>query len=48
MALPKPALTLGIEEEYLVVDPETRALASRPPAGFLERCKEALGGQVTH
>jgi carboxylate-amine ligase len=48
MASRKPALTLGIEEEYLLVDPETRALASRPPAGFMQRCKEALGPQVTH
>ena len=48
MASRKPALTLGIEEEYLLVDPETRALASRPPAGFMRRCEEALGPQVTH
>ena len=48
MASRKPALTLGIEEEYLLVDPETRGLASRPPAGFMRRCEEALGPQVTH
>jgi carboxylate-amine ligase len=41
-------LTLGIEEEYLLVDPETRDLASRPPADFMRRCKEALGPRVTH
>ena len=48
MASRKPALTLGIEEEYLLIDPETRALASRPPAGFMRRCEEALGTRVTH
>jgi glutamate---cysteine ligase / carboxylate-amine ligase len=48
MASGSPALTLGIEEEYLLVDPETRSVASRPPAGFMRRCEEALGPQVTH
>ncbi|MEO1105352.1 MAG: YbdK family carboxylate-amine ligase, partial [Pseudomonadota bacterium] len=41
-------LTLGIEEEYLLVNPETRALESRPPSEFMVRCKEILGGKVTH
>jgi carboxylate-amine ligase len=40
--------SIGIEEEYLLVDPETRALASRQPAGFMARCKEILGPKVTH
>jgi carboxylate-amine ligase len=44
----RPALTLGIEEEYLLVDPETRNLATRQPAGFMRRCGEALGPRVTH
>ncbi|HSA80019.1 MAG TPA: YbdK family carboxylate-amine ligase, partial [Geminicoccaceae bacterium] len=48
MASGRPALTLGVEEEYLLVDPETRSLASRQPAGFMRRCEEALGPQVTH
>ena len=48
MASRKPAFTLGIEEEYLLVDPETRDLASRQPTGFMRRCEEALGPQVTH
>lgn len=42
------ALSIGIEEEYLLVDPETRALASRPPAAFMARCKEILGPKVVH
>lgn len=39
---------IGIEEEYLLIDPETRALAGRQPAGFMTRCKEILGPRVTH
>jgi carboxylate-amine ligase len=27
----EPSFTLGIEEEYLLVDPETRGLAVDPP-----------------
>ncbi len=42
------SLTIGIEEEYLLVDAETRALAARPPSEFMARCKEILGGKVTH
>ncbi len=41
-------LSIGIEEEYLLVDAETRALAARPPAGFMEECKAALGPRVMH
>jgi carboxylate-amine ligase len=48
MPLHRPALTLGIEEEYLLVDPETRNLASRPPPGFMRRCEAILGPRVTH
>jgi glutamate---cysteine ligase / carboxylate-amine ligase len=40
--------SIGIEEEYLLIDPETRSLAGRQPAGFMARCKEVLGGRVTH
>ncbi len=42
-----PAFTVGIEEEYLLIDPETRDLADDPPAGILEECKKRLGDQVT-
>ncbi|MCB2009432.1 MAG: carboxylate-amine ligase [Geminicoccaceae bacterium] len=48
MAARKPLLTLGVEEEYLIVDLETRLLATEQPAGFMDRCREALGDQVTH
>ena len=40
--------SIGIEEEYLLVDPETRALAAKPPKGFMEACRKELGGRVTH
>ena len=42
-----PSLTIGIEEEYLLVDPETRNLVGDPPAGFMEDCTAQLGDQVT-
>ncbi len=44
----KETFSIGIEEEYLLVDPETRALATRQPAGFMAHCKEILGDKVTH
>ena len=43
----EPTLTLGIEEEYLIVDRETRDLVREPDAGFLAACAELLGEQVT-
>jgi glutamate---cysteine ligase / carboxylate-amine ligase len=46
MTLQEPALSLGIEEEYLLVDPATRELVPTPDAGFMPACKEALGEQV--
>ncbi len=41
-----PALTLGIEEEYLLVDPDSRDLVTDPPAEFMAACKDRLGEQV--
>ncbi len=43
----KPSLTLGIEEEYLIVDLKTRDLVQEPDAGFFAACSEVLGDQVT-
>tara|TARA_R110000868_G_scaffold80390_13_gene228439 strand:+ start:1761 stop:2933 length:1173 start_codon:yes stop_codon:yes gene_type:complete len=43
----EPDFTIGIEEEYLLVDLESRDLAVDPPAGFMEDCKKALGEHVT-
>ena len=42
-----PSLTLGIEEEYLLVDPETRDLVNDPPDAFMEECRAQLGDRVT-
>ena len=43
----EPAFTIGIEEEYLLVDPDTRNLADDPPSSILEECSKRIGGQVT-
>lgn len=40
-------LTIGIEEEYLLVDPETRQVAVSPPEALLKDCQAELGPQVT-
>ncbi len=42
-----PALTLGVEEEYLLVDPESRNLVPEPSPDFMADCKERLGERVT-
>ncbi|PQA86867.1 carboxylate-amine ligase [Marinicaulis flavus] len=42
-----PALTLGIEEEYLLIDPETRDLVPDPSPDFMKDCKDRLGERVT-
>lgn len=43
----RPSLTLGIEEEYLIVDRESRDLVRQPAPGFLTACSEMLGAQVS-
>lgn len=43
----RPAFTIGIEEEYLVVDRETRDLISSPPPDLWDRLGEVLGEKVT-
>ncbi len=47
MSVPEPKLTLGVEEEYLLVDRETRDLADDPPAEFMVECERQLGSRVT-
>ncbi|MEM1402709.1 MAG: carboxylate-amine ligase [Pseudomonadota bacterium] len=42
-----PSLTLGIEEEYLLVDPETRDLAPDPPQELFDACESCVGPHVT-
>jgi carboxylate-amine ligase len=41
-----PSFTMGIEEEYLLVDKETLALAEAPQE-LMDDCKAALGEQVS-
>jgi carboxylate-amine ligase len=48
MSIHHEVFSIGIEEEYLLIDPETRSLAGRQPEGFMARCKEILGSRVTH
>lgn len=43
----RPTLTIGIEEEYLVVDRETRDLVTSPPPGMWDALTEVAGPQVT-
>nr|WP_148301887.1 carboxylate-amine ligase [Sneathiella glossodoripedis] len=38
----EPSFTIGIEEEYLLVDPKTRDLAIDPPEEILKECQEKL------
>jgi glutamate---cysteine ligase / carboxylate-amine ligase len=42
-----PSLSLGIEEEYLLVDPATRDLVSTPDPAFIAACKDRLGDRVS-
>ncbi|QHQ35596.1 carboxylate-amine ligase [Algicella marina] len=44
----RPPLTLGIEEEYLIVDVETRELVREPHPDFLKKCKKKIGDRVTN
>lgn len=47
MAIAKPSFTIGIEEEYLLVDLETRDLVSDPPTSIMEECARLSGEQVS-
>ena len=46
-AVSKPSFTIGIEEEYLLVDRGTRDLITEAPPGMLPACERLLSGQVT-
>ena len=48
MAIPKPEFTIGIEEEYLLVDGETRDLVQDPPDSLMEGAVRRLDAQVGH
>jgi carboxylate-amine ligase len=43
----RPAFTVGIEEEYLIVDPDTRDLVGNPGGSFMAECAELLGPRVS-
>ena len=47
MAREEPAFTIGVEEEYLLVDKETRSLVVDPPATLMQEAEEKCGSQVT-
>ncbi|MGI9371360.1 MAG: carboxylate-amine ligase [Hyphomicrobiales bacterium] len=47
MSYKEPAFTLGIEEEYLLVDKQSRDLVAETPDGLMEECTQALEGQVS-
>ena len=39
MSVAEPPFTIGIEEEYMLVDPRTRGLARDPPTTMFEECE---------
>ncbi len=45
--MPQPSFTVGIEEEYLLVDADSRDLIHEAPPTMLPACEKALEGQVT-
>jgi carboxylate-amine ligase len=46
MAIREPALTIGIEEEYLLVDRETGAVAAEPPDELFAALHERTAGRA--
>ena len=46
MAVNRPPFTVGIEEEYLLVDRQTRDLVAKPDPRMWEGLREVLGPQV--
>jgi carboxylate-amine ligase len=47
VAVERPSFTVGIEEEYLIVDRETRDLVRDMPDAVMIECEERLAGQVS-
>src|SRR5262249_61964789 len=43
----EPEFTIGIEEEYFLVDRATRDVVSDPPPEMLAECEALLAGQVS-
>ncbi len=46
MPLKEPSFTIGIEEEYLLVDRASRDLVREMPHALFDACEQALRGQV--
>lgn len=47
MNVQEPTFTMGIEEEYLLVDKATRDLVREAPKDLMAECEAALSGQVS-
>jgi carboxylate-amine ligase len=47
MSSAEPSFSIGVEEEYLLVDKSTRDLVADPPDDILRECEELLQGQVS-
>ena len=47
MGIKEPPFTLGVEEEYLLVDKETRSLVIDPPDSLMAEAEAKCGAQVT-
>lgn len=47
MAITEPAWTIGIEEEYLLVDRQTRELIRDQPPGLMKEANALIEGQVS-
>ena len=47
MSHKEPAFTLGVEEEYLLVDRQSGALVTDPDREFMRECEQRCEGQVT-
>ena len=43
----EPAFTIGVEEEYLLVDKKTRELVIDPPESLMSELEDVCGSQVT-
>lgn len=47
MAIREPSFTIGVEEEYLLVDLLSRDLVSEPPAALIAALEDRLGSQFS-
>ena len=47
MSFKEPSFTMGVEEEYLLVNKETRDLVHEVPDGLMEACSAVLEDQVS-